>query len=91
MLHQAALTGLIWLGFIFASLSTLAALVAIIAPKSFIRLAGFWGTWVETEPTFPIVDHRVNIDSFVLRFPRAFGAFVLVAALFWWAMLLHVS
>lgn len=62
-------------------------LVALSSPTRFARLASFWGQWIDTQPTIPIADSRVDVDSFVLKHSRIFGVLVVAASLFWGAFL----
>ena len=62
-------------------------IIAIVLPDAFGRLAIFLGKWVETRPTFAVVDRRVDVDHFILRYTRAFGAVILLASAFWASLL----
>lgn len=61
-------------------LSAVAGLVAVVCPNCFQRLAGFSGSWVDTDRWWEVLDRRVDIDQFVLRRPRLFGAVVFTAS-----------
>ena len=65
-------------------------LIAVVSPARFSRLAVFLGRWVETRPTLPIVDARVDVDAAVLRHSRLFGICVVAAAGFWLALVAKI-
>jgi hypothetical protein len=90
MLHATTLSVLFWIGCVFSSGAAVAGVFAIVWPTRFASCAGFWGKWVETKPTVPIADHRVDIDQFVLNHTRAFGGIVLTASLFWLFLLYQI-
>ncbi len=54
--------------------------LALVAPNKFERIARFWGRWVETKPTVPLADRRIDIDDFVLRHARVFGLLLCAGA-----------
>lgn len=61
-------------------LSAVAGLVAVVCPTCFQRLAGLGGSWIDTDRWWAVLDQRVDIDQFVLRRPRLFGAIVVAAS-----------
>ena len=54
--------------------------LAVVLPKHFNVAARAVSIWVKAGPTLPVVDSRVDIDSFVLRHTRTFGSLVVLAA-----------
>ena len=72
-----------WLGIIALSITITCGITATLCPARFAKTARFWGRWIETRPTIPVADHRVDIDEFVLRHTRVFGVAVLSVAAFW--------
>ena len=77
------------LGVIAVVFSGLLGAVAIISPRTFAKLAAFWGTWINTRPTLPVVDQKFDIDEYVLRYPRIFGGLIVTAAAVWAVILSH--
>ncbi|MDP6557126.1 MAG: hypothetical protein QGG71_20830 [Pirellulaceae bacterium] len=61
--------------------------IAVILPLTFGKLATFLGKWVEAFPTLAFVEKRVDVDHYVLRYTRTFGALVLLASAFWASLL----
>ena len=57
--------------------------IAVFLPQVFGKLATFLGRWVETRPTFAMFDKRIDVDQYVLRYTRVFGALVLLASAYW--------
>jgi hypothetical protein len=55
------------------------AVVAIVSPRSFSILTNHSSTWVDTNKLLSALDHRVDIDKYVLPFSRILGVSVLVA------------
>jgi hypothetical protein len=52
-------------------------LMAVAAPRAFQRLAQRSSKWVDSEKLLAVLDKRVDIDAYVLRYTRLFGAAVL--------------
>jgi hypothetical protein len=74
----------IWRPILLAVLIFAAAcgLLAIFSPRTFARLAGMGGQWVDSQRFVKWLDARFDIDGFVLRHARAFGVCVLSALAF---------
>ena len=64
---------------VLTSLGVIAAigLVALVSPRLFSRLATWGSVWVDTDRVLKKADHRIDIDAYVLRYCRLFGAGVL--------------
>ena len=77
------------LGVIAVVCCVLVGAIAIISPRTFANLAVFWGTWINTRTTLPVVDKRIDIDEYVLRYPRVFGVLIVTAAAVWTVILAH--
>ena len=75
------------LGIITLSITITCGMTATLCPARFATTARFWGQWIETQPTIPVADDRVDIDEFVLRHARLFGVAVLSVAAFWTVVL----
>ena len=62
----------------FLGLTGIVGLLAFVSPKSFACVAQVGGRWFSTSKTLPVVESRIDIDQFVLRYSRQFGAQVLL-------------
>lgn len=56
-------------------------LLALASPRAFAYVAASGKTWIDVDRFLRKLDHRVDIDSHVLRHSRAFGAIVVLAVL----------
>ena len=51
--------------------------IAVAMPGVFQRLARQSSQWVDAERLLAVLDKRVDIDTYILRYTRLFGAFIL--------------
>jgi hypothetical protein len=61
--------------------SGLCGLIAVVKPAWFSTLAEHGGQWIDTSRLVERLDARFDVDRYALRYPRAFGALVLLSAL----------
>ena len=69
--------------FVWPLLGAIAALglLAFMSPARFAVIAYGGGTWIDTDKIRQILDQRVDIDRYVVRYGRFFGLLVIGAAL----------
>jgi hypothetical protein len=60
--------------------SMLCGLIAVARPEWFRTLARQGGQWVDTGRFVQWLDVRFDVDRYALRYPRAFGLLVIIAA-----------
>jgi hypothetical protein len=54
------------------------AIWAICWPQRFAQLARASSSWIDSSKMLAVLDKRLELDSFVLRYTRAFGVFLLI-------------
>ncbi|MFI4875188.1 MAG: hypothetical protein ACIALR_07620 [Blastopirellula sp. JB062] len=57
-------------------------MVAVVCPACFEQLASISGNWIDTDRWWAILDHRIDIDQYVLMRPRLFGSIVIAASIY---------
>jgi diguanylate cyclase (GGDEF)-like protein len=62
----------------FLGLSGIVGLLALVSPKMFAVVAESGGMWIATPKTVAVVESPIDIDQFVIRNSRQFGALVLM-------------
>ncbi|MCA9124746.1 MAG: hypothetical protein H6822_01860 [Planctomycetaceae bacterium] len=85
------MTAFLYLGIFALSSTIVCGMTATLNPDRFMTNARFWGRWIETRPSVPIADRRVDIDEFVLQHTRVFGVAVLAASMIWTTLLLNAA
>ena len=68
----------LWLAVVAFSL--LCGLIAVVRPAWFRTLARQGGQWIDTGRFVQWLDVRFDVDRYALRYPRAFGLLVILAA-----------
>ena len=63
-------------------LAGLCGLVAVVHPRWFAVLADRGSQWIDTQRAVEWLDRRIDIDCYVVRYTRLFGALVLASACF---------
>ena len=66
------------INFTFLGLSGIVGLLALVNPKMFAFVAEAGGLWVTAPKTATVLDSPIDIDQFVIRNSRQFGALVLM-------------
>lgn len=56
------------------ALSGICGVIAMASPKRFRAIAVYSARWIETEGISKWLDRRIDVDGYVPRHPRAFGA-----------------
>ena len=64
------------------ALSVICGAVAVVSPKRFQKLADYSARWIETDGISKWLDRRIDLDGYVLRHPRAFGAITSVSSIY---------
>ena len=64
------------------ALSAICGAIAMASPKRFRALAAYSARWIDTEGIGKWLDRRIDVDGYVLRHPRAFGAIATLSALY---------
>ena len=64
------------------ALSAICGAIAMASPKRFRALAVYSARWIETEGLSKWLDRRIDVDGYVLRHPRAFGAIATLSAIY---------
>ena len=64
------------------ALSAICGVIAMASPKRFRAIAVYSAQWIDTEGIGKWLDRRIDIDCYVLRHPRAFGAIATLSALY---------
>ena len=67
-----------WLAVV--AFSMLCGLIAVARPAWFCALARQGGQWIDTGRFVQWLDVRFDVDRYALRYPRAFGLLVILAA-----------
>jgi len=70
-----------WLIVPLLALAAAAGFVALFSPRRFSVLAARGGRWVDTNRFVQMFDKPINVDRFVIRYSRVFGAVVILAVL----------
>src|SRR5690242_15115205 len=64
------------------ALSAICGAIAMASPQRFRAIAVYSARWIETERISKWLDRRIDIDGYVLRHPRTFGAIATLSALY---------
>ncbi len=72
----------------FSIISGLFGMIAMANPRLFRSLSGRFSQWIDSSRALLFLDKRVNIDRYVLRHARVFGAVVVVTLAAAW--IVHV-
>lgn len=64
------------------ALSAVCGAIAMASPKKFRAPAVCSARWIKTEGLSKWLDRRVDVDGYVLRHPRAFGAIATISAIY---------
>jgi hypothetical protein len=72
---------IVWepIAFVLLGLAGLAGLLAVVSPRTFQKLAGQSGRWVDSSRALECLDRKVDIDAYVLPRSRLLGVAVLVS------------
>jgi len=71
-----------WLFTAILALSAICGAIAMASPKRFQALAVYSARWIDTEGIGKWLDRRIDVDDYVLRHPRAFGAIATLSAVY---------
>jgi hypothetical protein len=79
-----------WISWAIVGVAGSMGTLALLSPRRFARLAEWSSIWVDTDRWASKLDRRVEIDSYVLRYGRRFGAVLLAAAALLAALMLRL-
>ncbi len=63
---------------VFSIISGLLGMIAMVSPRLFRWLSGRSSQWIDSSRAVQFLDKRIDIDHYVLRHARLFGAVLVV-------------
>lgn len=73
---------LLQIAYVILTFAGAAGILALVAPDRFKRFADVMNCWVDAEKSLAVMNKRFDVDNYVLRYTRIFGALVTSACLF---------